>query len=176
MPTTLQTPIQSVIPWEVTPGKGRILLRDLVEYLKCSFLNGNTEQSELRTSPSLISESRFPLQSLKFRSISTVTKWKRFLSTSRGRNIKLYHVHILRYLGAVNRVWLNGGESFQEWVRDATLNVPFRPRLIRRLVTDWAQKIILCPIGGQHLSHCFRDLLITCYIMGYLLFCGPRFH
>ena len=31
---------------------------------------------------------------------------------------------------------------------DATLNEPV-PRLIRILVCDWAQKIILCPIRGQ---------------------------
>ena len=67
-----------------------------------------------------------------------------FFRTSRGRNIK-YHIRILRYPGAVNRVWLNGGESFQERVRDATLNVPFRPRLIRRLVSDWAKKNIFVP-------------------------------
>ena len=28
------------------------------------------------------------------------------------------------------------------------------------LVCDWAQKIILCPVRGQHLSRCFRDLFI----------------
>ena len=34
------------------------------------------------------------------------------------------------------------------------------PRLIRMLVFDWAQKMCLCPIGGQNLSRWFRDLLI----------------
>ena len=34
------------------------------------------------------------------------------------------------------------------------------PRLIRMLVSDWAQKMCLCPIGGQDLSRWFRDLLI----------------
>ena len=34
------------------------------------------------------------------------------------------------------------------------------PRLIRMLVSDWAQKMCLCPIGGQNLSRWFRDLLI----------------
>ena len=28
------------------------------------------------------------------------------------------------------------------------------------LVCDWAQKILLCPIRGQHLSHCIHDLLM----------------
>ena len=28
------------------------------------------------------------------------------------------------------------------------------------LVCDWAQKIILCSVRGQHLSRCFRDLFI----------------
>ena len=35
-------------------------------------------------------------------------------------------------------------------------------RLIRMLVRDWAQKIFLCSIRGQHLSRCFRDLEFIC--------------
>ena len=42
------------------------------------------------------------------------------------------------------KVFKNGQES--PW--DATLNEPV-PQLIRILVCDWAQKIILCPIRGQ---------------------------
>ena len=34
------------------------------------------------------------------------------------------------------------------------------PRLIRMLVSDWAQKIFLCPIGGHHQWHCFLEFLI----------------
>ena len=49
--------------------------------------------------------------------------------------------------GAVSRVGINGGEG------DITLNKP-APRLIRILVSDF-----LCPIGGQHLSCCIRDIL-----------------
>ena len=52
-------------------------------------------------------------------------------------------------------VFKNGRESL--W--DATLNKPV-PQLILILVSDWAQKIFLCSIGGQHPSRCFRDLLI----------------
>ena len=35
-----------------------------------------------------------------------------FFRTSRGRNIKLYHIRILRYPGAVNRVWLKRRRKF----------------------------------------------------------------
>ena len=42
------------------------------------------------------------------------------------------------------KVFKNGWKS--PW--DATLNEPV-PRLIRILVCDWAQKIILCPIRGH---------------------------
>ena len=42
------------------------------------------------------------------------------------------------------KVFKNGRKS----PRDATLNEPV-PRLIRILVCDWAQKIILCHIRGQ---------------------------
>ena len=77
-----------------------------------------------------------------------------FFRTSRGRNIKLYHICILRYPGAVNLVWLKRRRTFSRTgERCSTLNVPFRPRLIRRLVSDWAQKyrkpasvaLLLCP-------------------------------
>ena len=47
----------------------------------------------------------------------------------------------------------NGRESPWESPWDGTLNRPV-PRLIRMLV------YFLCPIGGQHLSRCFRSLLI----------------
>ena len=43
--------------------------------------------------------------------------------------------------------------------RNATLDEPVS-RLIRIIVCDLAQKIIQCPKRGQHLSRCFRDLLI----------------
>ena len=42
------------------------------------------------------------------------------------------------------KVFKNGHKS----PRDATLNEPV-PRLIRILVCDWAQKMILCHIRGQ---------------------------
>ena len=53
--------------------------------------------------------------------------------------------------GAVSWVGINGGE------RDITLNKP-APRLIRMLVSDWAQKNVFVPNRVQHLSCCFRDL------------------
>ena len=54
-----------------------------------------------------------------------------------------------------SKVLKNGWESRQ----DAILNAPIL-RLIRMLVSDWAQKIFLCPIIGKHLSLCFCDFLI----------------
>ena len=54
-----------------------------------------------------------------------------------------------------SKVLKNGWESRQ----DAILNAPIL-RLIRILVSDWAQKIFLCPIIGKHLSLCFCDFLI----------------
>ena len=43
--------------------------------------------------------------------------------------------------------------------RNATLDEPVSP-LIRIIVWDLAQNIIQCPKRGQHLSRCFRGLLI----------------
>ena len=61
---------------------------------------------------------------------------------SRGR----WHRQKLRgsQLGQVKR-----REQKSPW--DTSLNEPV-PQLIRMLVCDWAQKIILCPIRGQHQS------------------------
>ena len=64
-------------------------------------------------------------------------------------------VAVSRLRKTVAKVFKNGRESL--W--DASLNEPFL-RLIRILVSDWAHKMFLCPFGGQHLSRCFRDLLI----------------
>ena len=50
-----------------------------------------------------------------------------------------------------SKVFMNGRES----PRDTILNEPVL-RLIRMLVSDWAQK----KIRGKHLSHCFCDFLI----------------
>ena len=77
-----------------------------------------------------------------------------------GTDIQSFSVFQGRSFGsgklAVVDVFKNGQESL--W--DATLNKPL-PQLIRILISDWAQKIyFLCPIGGQRLSRCFRDLLI----------------
>ena len=55
---------------------------------------------------------------------------------------------------AVSWVWKNGAKVFKngrETAWDLTLNEPV-PRLMPMLVSDW--------FGGQHLSRCFRDLLI----------------
>ena len=74
-------------------------------------------------------------------------------------------VAVSRLRKTVAKVLKNGRESL--W--DTSLNEPFPrprendsllPRLIRILVTDWAHKMFLCPVGDQHLSRCFRDLLI----------------
>ena len=73
-------------------------------------------------------------------------------------------LYILKDPGAVSRVRKNSGESFQEGARE-----PLGSYCKRTSSTTYSnaclslgtktQKIFLCPIGGQHLSRCFRDLL-----------------
>ena len=57
--------------------------------------------------------------------------------------------------GAVSRVGINGGE------RDITLSKP-APRLIRMLVSDWAEKNDFVLIGGQHLYRAAFVIFFTC--------------
>ena len=54
-----------------------------------------------------------------------------------------------------SKAFKNGRED----PRDASLDEPVS-RLIRTIFCDLAQRIIQCPTRGQHLSRCFRDLLI----------------
>ena len=60
--------------------------------------------------------------------------------------------NVLRDPGVVFRVRKNGWENFQEREREPTLNERV-VRLILMLVSDWGEKIILCPIGGHKNSN-----------------------
>ena len=87
------------------------------------------------------------------------THWKHFLDYP--EYFKICRNTILGDPEAVSWVRKNGCESFPKRVREPlgyyTLN---SASLFRMLVCDWAQKILLCPIRGQHLSHCIHDLLM----------------